>query len=97
MEQRKNDEVQMVELYKVEMERVHAAKSRRAAVIICILATIAVLASIIGNIVIVDIFTSKYNSRTKDWLDTMQVLVDRINGPGVDNESTINVQQFPPG
>ena len=50
------EEVPMVEQYKVESSLVHASKTRRAAVIISILATVCILASIIGNVVIVEIF-----------------------------------------
>ena len=93
MEQ-KND-VPMIEQYKVDMMLVNAAKTRRAALIISILAAIIVLASIIGNILIVDIFTTKYNSRTKDWLDTVKILVEHT-GAGGTNEGTEVIQQFPP-
>ena len=86
------DDVPMIEQYKVDMEMVHAAKTRRAAVIISILAAVIVLASIIGNVLIVDIFTTKYNSRTKDWLDTVKMLVER----GGRNEGAEVIQQFPP-
>lgn len=90
---REKKDIPMIEQYKVDMELMHAAKTRRAAVVISALCAIIVLASIIGNILIVDIFTTKYNSRTKDWLDTVKILVEKAGGT---NESTEVIQQFPP-
>ena len=92
---REKKDIPMIEQYKVDMELMHAAKTRRAAVVISVLCAIIVLASIIGNILIVDIFTTKYNSRTKDWLDTVKILVEHT-GAGGTNEGTETIQQFPP-
>ena len=91
---REND-VPMVETYKVESSLVHSSKTRRAAVIISILATICVICSIIGNILIVDIFTSKYNTRTKDWIDLVKDLVNRPGVTEVDNAEARQMEQLP--
>ena len=88
------EEVPMVEVYKVETSLVNASKTRRAAVIISILATICILASIIGNVVIVEIFTSKYNSRTKDWIDLAKVLAGKTAVTEVDNAYTETMEQL---
>lgn len=82
------DDIPMVEQYKVETALVHASKTRRAALIICILATVCILFSIIGNVVIVDIFTSRYNARTKDWIDLAKALANDTAVTEVANEST---------
>ena len=96
MQAKRNDnDVPMIEQYRVDMERIHAAKTRRAALIFSILASIIVLASIIGNILVVDIFTTKYNSRTKDWLDTVKILVNKIEAGGT-HEGTEYIQQLSP-
>ena len=84
----REDDVPKVELYKVETSLVHAGKTRRAAVIICILATLCILFSIIGNVVIVDIFTSKYNARTKEWIELAKALANNPAVTEVANEST---------
>ena len=88
------EEVPMVEQYKVESSLVHASKTRRAAVIISILATVCILASIIGNVVIVEIFTSKYNSRTKDWIELAKALANKTAVTEVDNAYTEKMEQL---
>ena len=93
-EKNTQEEVPMVEQYKVESSLVHASKTRRAAVIISILATVCILASIIGNIVIVDIFTSKYNSRTKDWIELAKALAGKTAVTEVDNAYTETMEQL---
>ena len=89
------DDVPMIEQYKVETSLVHASKTRRAALIMCILATICIMFSIIGIVVIVDIFTSKYNARTKDWIELAKVLANRTEVTEVLNENTSSIQQLP--
>lgn len=88
------EEVPMVEQYKVESSLVHASKTRRAAVIIIILATVCILASIIGNVVIVEIFTSRYNSRTKDWIELAKALAGKTAVTEVDNAYTEKMEQL---
>ena len=88
------EEVPMVEQYKVESSLVHASKTRRAAVIISILATVCILASIIGNVVVVEIFTSKYNTRTKDWIDLAKALAGKTAVTEVDNAYTEKMEQL---
>ena len=94
MNENKTD-IPMVEQYKVETALVHASKTRRAALIICILATICIMFSLIGNVVIVEIFTSKYNARTKDWIDLAKDLANRTAVTEVANENTGSIQQLP--
>ena len=93
-ERNAQEEVPMIEQYKVESSLVHASKTRRAAVIISILATICILASIIGNVVVVEIFTSKYNSRTKDWIDLAKALAGKTAVTEVDNAYTEKMEQL---
>ncbi len=93
-ERNAQEEVPMIEQYKVESSLVHASKTRRAAVIISVLATICILASIIGNVVVVEIFTSKYNSRTKDWIDLAKALAGKTAVTEVDNAYTEKMEQL---
>ena len=90
-----NNDIPMVEKYKVEAALVHSAKSRRAAVAVSILAAICIIGSIIGNVLIVDIFTSKYNARTKDWIDLAKELARGTAITEVADE-TATVQQYAP-
>ena len=91
----KNDDVPMIEEYKVDTIMVHASKICRFAMVISICAMIAVVSFIIGIVRIVDIFTSKYNVRTKDWLDTLQSFSTRTSVTEVWDGNTEEVQQFP--
>lgn len=91
----KNDDVPMIEEYRVESTIVHASRISRNAKIICICAMVVVVSAIIGMVRIVDIFTSKYNSRTKDWLDTLSMLANRIPVAEVLNGDTETLQQLP--
>ena len=93
-ERNAQEDVPMVEEYKVESSLVHASKTRKAAVVISILATICILASIIGNVVIVEIFTTKYNSRTKDWIELAKVLGGKTAVTEVDNAYTETMEQL---
>ena len=88
------EEVPMVEQYKVESSLVHASKTRKAAVIISIVAAVCILASIIGNVVIVDIFTTKYNTRTKDWIELVKAMVGKTAVTEVDNAYTEKMEQL---
>ena len=88
------EEVPMVEQYKVESSLVHASKTRKAAVIISIVAAVCILASIIGNVVIVDIFTTKYNTRTKDWIELVKAMVGKTAVTEVDNAYTETMEQL---
>ena len=88
------EEVPMVEQYKVESSLVHASKTRKAAVIISILATVCILASIIGNVVVVDIFTSKYNTRTKDWIDLVKAMAGKTAVMEVEDAYTETMEQL---
>ena len=89
------EDVPMIEKYKVETALVHTAKSRRAAVIVCILAALCIIGSIIGNVLIVEIFTSKYNARTKDWIDLAKELARGTAITEVADE-TATIQQYAP-
>lgn len=89
------EEVPMIEQYKVETALVHSSKTRKAALIISILATICIICSIIGNVVVVDIFTTKYNARTKDWIELAKALItNQTTITEVTNESTGEIQQL---
>jgi len=88
------EEVPMVEQYKVESSLVHASKTRKAAVIISILATVCILASIIGNVVIVDIFTTKYNTRTKDWIELVKAMAGKTAVMEVEDAYTETMEQL---
>jgi len=88
------EEVPMVEQYKVESSLVHASKTRKAAVIISILATVCILASIIGNAVIVDIFTTKYNTRTKDWIELVKAMAGKTAVMEVEDAYTETMEQL---
>lgn len=90
------NDVPMVEEYRVESIIVHASRISRNAKIICICAMIVVVSSIIGMVSVVDIFTTKYNSRTKEWLDTLSVLANRIHITEVRDANTETLQQLPP-
>lgn len=96
--ERKNSEndVPMIEEYRVESTIVHASRISRNAKIICICAMVVVVSAIIGMVSIVDIFTTKYNSRTKDWLDTLCTFANRIPITEVRDGNTETLQQFPP-
>lgn len=91
----KENDVPMVETYKVESSLIHSSKTRKAAVIISILATICILCSIVGNILIVDIFTTKYNARTKDWIDLVKEMVNRPAVTEVENAEASKMEQLP--
>lgn len=88
----KND-VPQIELYKVESTVVHASKMSRNSMIACVCAMIIAVISIAGIVWIVDIFTTKYNSRTKDWLDTLKLFKPAVTE--VWNGETEALQQLP--
>ena len=92
----KNNDVPMIEEYRHESEMVHSTKKSKYTMIVAIACCIVAIVSIIGNIKTVDIFTTKYNSRTSEWLATIQALVDRITVTGVTDGYTEILQQLPP-
>ena len=97
-ERKSQEEVPMIEEYKVEAALVHASKSaskaRKAAVIISSLATVCIIVSLIVNVVIVDIFTSRYNTRTKDWIDLVKMLCGRTAVMEVEDDYTEEMEQL---
>ena len=90
------NDVPMIEEYKHESAMVHETKKSKYAMIVAIVCCVVAIVAIIGNIIIVDIFTSKYNSRTSEWLATVQALVNRIAVTEVTDGNTEILQQFPP-
>ena len=89
-------DTEMIELYKVEGAIVHASEMSKNAKIICIIAGVIAALAIVANVFIVQIFTTKYNARTKDWLDTTRLLIERISVTEVTNEYAEDLQQFSP-
>lgn len=88
-------DVPMIELYKVETALVHESKKSKYAMIVSIVCAVVAVVAIFANIRIVDIFTSKYNARTSDWLETVKVLVNRIPVTEVENANTETMEQLP--
>ena len=83
----REDEVPTIELYKVESIIVHASKMSRNALIGFVISLAAI-------VIVVAIFTSRYNARTKDWLDTIKMLVNRPAVTEVlQDENSGNIQQ----
>ena len=90
------NDIPMIEEYKHESAMVHETKKSKYAMIVAIVCCVVAIVAIIGNIIIVDIFTSKYNSRTSEWLATVQALVNRIAVTEVTDGNTEILQQLPP-
>ena len=90
------NDVPMIEEYKHESAMVHETKKSKYAMIVAIACCIVAIVSIIGNIITVDIFTTKYNTRTSEWLATVQALVSRITVTEVTDGYTEILQQLPP-
>ena len=89
MENNEND-VPMIELYKVEGMLVHTSRIVRNCVIGIIVGFLAIVA-------IVFIFTSKYNERNQNWLEVYNRLLEsRYTVTEVQNENAENIQQFSP-
>ena len=89
-----DNDVPMIEEYRVEAAMVHETKKSKYAMIVAVLCCIVAIVAIVGNIWIVDIFTTKYNSRTSEWLETVKVLVNQTTGTEVSDGET--VEQFSP-
>ena len=87
-------DVPMIEEYRMESVMAHETKKSKYLLIVAVLCSIVAIVAIIGNIWIVDIFTTKYNSRTSEWLETVKVLVNQTTGTEVQNGKT--VEQFAP-
>lgn len=85
-EKNRENDVPMVELYKVDATMAHAEKIVRDVKIIVAIC----LVTIIG---IVFIFVSKYNERTSDWLKTYNML--RSGQTEVWNGNAETIQQLP--
>ena len=90
------NDVPMIEEYKHESAMVHETKKSKYAMIVAVVCCVVAIVAIIGNIIIVDIFTTKYNTRTSEWLATVQALVSRIAVTEVTDGYTENLQQLPP-
>ena len=90
------NDIPMIEEYKHESAMVHETKKSKYAMIVAIVCCVVAIVAIIGNIIIVDIFTSKYNSRTSEWLATVQALVNRVAVTEVTDGNTEILQQLPP-
>ena len=89
-----DNDVPMIEEYRAEAAMLHETKKTKYAMIVAVLCCIVAIVAIIGNIWIVEIFTTKYNSRTSEWLETVKVLVNQTTGAEVQNGKT--VEQFTP-
>ena len=89
----KNNDVPMIELHKVEGAIVHASKWGRIAMILCICATIAIVCSFTGIVKVVDIFTTKYNARTTEWITAYMELSSRL---GIAEVADERIQQLAP-
>ena len=90
------NDVPMIEEYKHESAMVHETKKSKYAMIVAVVCCVVSIVAIIGNIIIVDIFTTKYNTRTSELLETVQALVNRITVTEVTDGYTENIQQLPP-
>ena len=90
------NDVPMIEEYKHESAMVHETKKSKYAMIVAVVCCVVAIVAIIGNIIIVDIFTTKYNTRTSEWLVTVQALVSRIAVTEVTDGYTEILQQLPP-
>ena len=89
--------VEMVPLYQVEGTLIHASKTTKRALILCYLLTGLVLIALICNVIVVNIFTTKYNDRTEKWINAYREIVVKLTeAEGLENESTGQIQQFPP-
>ena len=89
------NDVPMIEEYKHESAMVHETKKSKYAMIVAVVCCVVAIVAIIGNIIIVDIFTTKYNTRTSEWLATVQALVSRIAVTEVTDGYTEILQQLP--
>ena len=89
--------VEKVPLYQVEGTIVHASKTvKRAHILCCVLAAL-VLAGLICNVIIVNIFTTKYNDRTDKWITAYREMVLNLTeAEGGKYEGTGDIQQFSP-
>lgn len=86
----KEQDVPMIELYKVEGMMVHTSRIVRNCVIGIIVGFLAIVA-------IVFIFTSKYNERNQNWLEVYnRLLQSRYPVTEVLHENTGNIQQLSP-
>ena len=85
-ENRKDPDVPMIELYKVDTIMAYAARIVRDVKIIVAVCIAAIIA-------IVFIFVSKYNERTSDWLRTYNLL--RSGQTEVADAQTEEIQQLP--
>lgn len=88
------DDVPMIEEYRVDSMMAHETRKSKYLMIVAILCSIVAIVAIIGNIWIVEIFTTKYNSRTSEWLETVRVLVNQTTGAEVQNGEAL--EQFTP-
>lgn len=88
------DDVPMIEEYRVESMMLHETRKSRFMMIVAILCCIVAITAIIGNVWIVEIFTTKYNSRTSEWLETVKVLVN--NQAGAEVQYAEAMEQFTP-
>ena len=90
----KND-TPMIEEYRVEAALVHASKTAKHAHILAMCCVVLVLAALICNVLIVNIFTTKYNDRTERWINAYREMVLSLT-EGTENENAGKVQQFSP-
>lgn len=81
------NDVPTIELYKVENIMVHASRIVRNCVI-------GIVAGFMAIVLIVWIFTSKYNERNQNWLEVYNRLLEsRGTVTEVQNEHTGNMEQ----
>ena len=89
--------VEKVPLYQVESTIIHASKTAKRAHILSIVLAVVVLAALICNVIIVDIFTTRYNDRTDKWLTAYREMVVKLTEAEVyENEGAGEIQQFSP-
>lgn len=91
-----NNDVPMIEEYRMESAMVHETKKSKYAIIAAICANIVTVIAIIALVLVVNDFTTKYNARTNKWLDTVMALVNRTTVAEVTDGYTEILQQLPP-
>ena len=94
--EKNNNDVPMIEEYRMESAMAHETKKSRYAIIAAIVANVVTVIAIVALVMVVKDFTTKYNARTNKWLDTIMALVNRTEVTEVDNGYTEIIQQLPP-
>ena len=95
----KNDDIPMIEEYRVQSALVHASKTAKHAHILSIICVVLVLVALVCNMVTsirtVDIFTTKYNDRTEKWISAYMDMVQKlVDAGGYDDGIAGEIQQL---